>query len=107
MASKIEKKVPTEKLPEKSIEMTVGNPVKKPNGKTEKSDDPAEKSMGANSTSGLQSGGKTPISAEQLLPTASKEIKQDTKPTPRYLPRIISIFMDRIKKNTVLLTVIC
>ncbi|XP_027002943.2 extended synaptotagmin-1 [Tachysurus fulvidraco] len=83
LASKMEKKVPTEKRPEKSIEMTVENPVKKPIGKTEKSEDPAEKSMGASSTSGGQSGGKTPISAEQLLPTASKEIKQDTKPTPR------------------------
>ncbi|KAK3557158.1 hypothetical protein QTP70_024713 [Hemibagrus guttatus] len=84
LASKIDRKVLTERPPEKSIEKTVEYPVKKANGKTpEKSDDPAEKLMGENSSTGGQSGGKAPISAEQLLPTSSKDFKQETKPTPR------------------------
>lgn len=83
LASKIDRKVLTEKPPVKSVEKTVEYPAKKTNGKTpEKSDDPAEKSMGANSSTGGQSGGKAPISAEQL-PTANKDFKQETKPKPR------------------------
>ncbi|MCJ8729287.1 hypothetical protein PDJAM_G00104430 [Pangasius djambal] len=94
LASKIDRKVekPTEKNPDMSIEKTVETPVEKPTGKTpEKSNEPAEqatqksteKSMGANSSTAGQSGGKAPVSAEQSLTTANKELKQETKPTPR------------------------
>ncbi|XP_060775117.1 extended synaptotagmin-1 [Neoarius graeffei] len=98
LASKTNRKVekPTEKNPEKhpekSVEETVERPVEKTTGKTpEKSNEPAEqattmsteKSMGTNSSTGGQSGGKTPISADQALTAANKELKQETKPTPR------------------------
>lgn len=82
----------TEKLPEKSTEKTFEKPVEKPSGKSnEMSKESAEQatkmstemSMGANSFTGGQSEEKTPISAEQLLTTANKELKQETKPTPR------------------------
>ncbi|XP_053492193.1 extended synaptotagmin-1 [Ictalurus furcatus] len=98
LASKIDRKGEksteknTEKHPEKSIEKTLEKPVEKPIGKSpEKSNEPAEQatkkstesSVGANNSTGGQSGKKTPINAEQLLTTANKEIKQETKPTPR------------------------
>ncbi|KAF4083592.1 hypothetical protein AMELA_G00143650 [Ameiurus melas] len=83
----------TEKHPEKSSEKTpVEKPVEKPIGKSpEKSNEPAEQApkkstespMGANSSTDGQSGKKTPINAEQLLTAANKELKQETKPTPR------------------------
>lgn len=76
---------PTEKRPEKSIR-NVEKPTTKPQ---EKSNDSAEqtteKSMDTKSSTGGQSEGKTPINAEQLLTSVNKELKQETKPTPRYV----------------------
>lgn len=90
MDRKVEKN--TEKPPEKSTDKTVEKPVEQPTGKmSEKFHEPTEqatemsteKFVGADSPPGGQSEGKPPNSAEQLLTTANKEFKQETKPTPR------------------------
>ncbi|XP_053355627.1 extended synaptotagmin-1 [Clarias gariepinus] len=92
-SKKIDKKVeaPPERFTEEHPEKTIEKPVEKLIAKTpEKFDEPAEQDakmstedfMGANSNTGVQSGGKAPVSTEQSM-TTPKELKQETKPTPR------------------------
>ncbi|TSZ54736.1 Extended synaptotagmin-1 [Bagarius yarrelli] len=83
LASNVKRK--DEKHPETFHGKSVEKPMDKPTGKAPESyDEPLEKSAGITSPTNEQSGGKTTNNTEQLLTTANKEIKPETKPTPSF-----------------------